>query len=87
MNEYSSQILENLAKAPLSAQQQTPYGEVWYFGFPKNQDGTRCRIERIIKSVYSQTATTIFVTEWVGLGFYEFDWNLRETYNYTQKTV
>lgn len=87
MNEYSSSILDNIAKAPLSEQRQMPNGEVWYFGFPKNTDGTKCRIERITKATDTQAEVTTYTTEWVGLGFFKFDWNLRDTYNYTQKTV
>lgn len=87
MNEYSSPILDNIAKAPLSEQRTTPNGEVWYFGFPKQtEDGVLCRIERITKNSQEEGITT-YTTEHVGFGFFRYDWDLRETYDYTLKLV
>ncbi|MDR2962728.1 MAG: hypothetical protein LBU90_03685 [Bacteroidales bacterium] len=62
-------------------------GTTWYFGFPKNTDATKCRIERVKKIVFSNTRSVTYRTEWVGFGMFDFDWAQREQYEYALKTV
>lgn len=86
MNEFSSQYLENVVKAPLVEEIQIDEStQVIYIGFPKDAAMSKCRIERITITSNGNVRSTI--TEIVDYGKFECHWNNRAVLNYRLKTV
>lgn len=84
MNEFSSDILANIYKAPLVEKVTSANGNyVIYQGFPTDAACTKCQIRRI---TYAGAGTTTeqWTTEFAeGSQRTDFDWADRTTLNYS----